>query len=892
MQVEEKVVGTILLVSSGGISGSAGENSNNGISNIITNNNNINVVSNINNAVVTTGCGGSNDGITSGGGGGRYTSLVARVEPTSAAEDLCVRSTTVNQHHPHHQQQHLQQHHHHHHHHLHNQQQQHEQGNNNSNSNSPKPIDMRNSNDIVQSHPLSLVSTDRHQHNNNSATTIIASSNNISHSSNNGVLIPSYTTIAPSTLLLPAPAASVHSMQPALPLPPPPPATHHAPKVVTFLHTPSEASNNKAIFSSQHNIQQRHHIQQQQQHNIHIPQQQQQQQVHIQPQSILSPESRTLSREGSVDVSLQSQQQQPLLITTQPPSNQLFTYVQKTTVAPSLTLHTQSPNLLLPSSTGSTPLGSGVTTTYHQGQHQPPLSTAYAPQHVGQLSGRAGISVVSAAVAVGAGRRSPLEAPSINVAYHTDQAGQVISVRHDHPQQQSIIPATALHQYTKEKVNSNVPLVHTQSQPVATLHPNTIARPIPIQPAAVHTNIHHHPLQKTPVRHQLQPQQHLVAVSRGMVIASNVVSSPGNVVDSRLSGVGGASVKRQYPGTDMFKNATEVTPSRSVTDGRDSIAGTPELWNNPQQTAIARTPLDLSDWKGHRVLAKKNNHYYPAVISSVRNLCELIVRLDHCPGKEITYTNMFNICKYDVVSDSVPGLQQLTEGVRVVARLDREQQVFVEAEIFERRSSLMGTHYLVRTPITSSVAPIEHLVMRPHLRLLQPPWWEDLESLSSSHIPSPLTPVTPRPLSSTSHHQPATLPIVHTSNGGSSDGGIMKSCVSRGNSGLPSTTVATSSSSTTAAAGQYPADQTVPVTVYSSNNNSYGGSPHAVGSTSLSHHSITPAEMALLSGSGGSDELRRRQAEEYDSDDDLGREDISFPSDSGLCAARVSLKLS
>lgn len=150
---------------------------------------------------------------------------------------------------------------------------------------------------------------------------------------------------------------------------------------------------------------------------------------------------------------------------------------------------------------------------------------------------------------------------------------------------------------------------------------------------------------------------------------------------------------------------------------------TPEMWSSQQ--GITRAPVELGEWKGHRVLAKRGQHYYPAVICSVKNGCDLLVRIDADPTSEIWYTNVFtSTTKFDVISDAVPSAKQLVEGAHVVVRLDKEQQMFVEGVVYERQGS-GTTQYLVR--ISGEASSHDHWLLRPHMRLLQPPWWEDLE---------------------------------------------------------------------------------------------------------------------------------------------------------------------
>lgn len=290
---------------------------------------------------------------------------------------------------------------------------------------------------------------------------------------------------------------------------------------------------------------------------------------------------------------------------------------------------------------------------------------------------------------------------------------------------------------------------------------------------------------------------------------------------------------------DVAAQATLSSHVSGETREGGEVPRTPEMWSSQQ--GVARAPVDLSEWKGHRVLAKRGLHYYPAVIVNVKNACDLIVRIDAEANNDLLYSNVFTSGKFDVISDAVPSAKQLVEGARVVVRLNKDQQMFVEGVVYERQGT-PTSQYLVRisgeTNNQGSGVTNDHWILRPHLRLLQPPWWEDLEPHGQSSL-----------LSSAPHHY-----------------------ISHKPSYIPSGFQETTGPHLAPTAPSY----SVVATTY--------------GTITPPNHVTPPGSVAMtpISGqsgsaglSSGSEELRRRPIDDYDSDDDLRGEDITFPTEGG-----------
>lgn len=253
-----------------------------------------------------------------------------------------------------------------------------------------------------------------------------------------------------------------------------------------------------------------------------------------------------------------------------------------------------------------------------------------------------------------------------------------------------------------------------------------------------------------------------------------------------------------------------------------------------------QTFIDLSEWRDHRVLAKREEVYLPGVIKQVLPSGDVGIEFDSC--ETVNYFNdLLGSGKYDVIGDASPPKDQVTLGSRVCIRLPEHHQVFYEGIVLKIFSA--PVQFLVKLTRPGNE---EYVVKRADIRLLIPPWWDELESFdqharnfstnqgtpsrgSTGHPPPLETPPQLPPQTSTLivHHQLPQHLGLHT---GGDSLAILKSAA------------------------------TSPVHL-----------------TPMSQNSGT----ALSNGS--TDELRGRNFEDFgESDDELRKEDILFPSDAGL----------
>uniref|UniRef100_T1HAN5 HMG box domain-containing protein n=1 Tax=Rhodnius prolixus TaxID=13249 RepID=T1HAN5_RHOPR len=258
--------------------------------------------------------------------------------------------------------------------------------------------------------------------------------------------------------------------------------------------------------------------------------------------------------------------------------------------------------------------------------------------------------------------------------------------------------------------------------------------------------------------------------------------------------------------------------------------------SNSQDLNLRSTDIDLKEWVDNHVLAKQDHAYLPGVIRQAGPNGEVWVELDHFQGNLVIFTDVLNSGKYDIISDASPSAGQVSEGARVCVRVATEQQqpapqrVYLEGEVVKINSPVL---FVVRLLNQGK----EMRVKRADIRLLLPPWWEELE------------------YSEESSQQHAELVVAN--NGYPLNNGQMHHW------------------------HQPPAD-------------TMSGYLRTSNPASPLHNMATPNSLVSTAPSNASaDDLRRRHYDDFcESDDDLRREDILFPSDADACKLSGSSKRS
>ncbi len=111
----------------------------------------------------------------------------------------------------------------------------------------------------------------------------------------------------------------------------------------------------------------------------------------------------------------------------------------------------------------------------------------------------------------------------------------------------------------------------------------------------------------------------------------------------------------------------EEPKSSEQASWRDGGVG---VGGNNTETSVQRTetkatvvnppPLDLREWKGHRVLAKRSNLYMPGVITAVSGHSTITVIFDR-DNESVAFTDIIlsRTSFYDIVSDASPAPAQV-----------------------------------------------------------------------------------------------------------------------------------------------------------------------------------------------------------------------------------------
>lgn len=136
--------------------------------------------------------------------------------------------------------------------------------------------------------------------------------------------------------------------------------------------------------------------------------------------------------------------------------------------------------------------------------------------------------------------------------------------------------------------------------------------------------------------------------------------------------------------------------------------------------------IDLSEWCNHRVLALKNSCYYPGMIINA-GYGEVYVKFDG-ESDSVKYTDVLGVGKYDVIGDASPSVGQVTMNAKICVRYPPKihndlTNVFIKGTVckISTKPSCFGVEILLDNKCEKIT------VKRADLRLVQPPWWDELE---------------------------------------------------------------------------------------------------------------------------------------------------------------------
>ncbi|KRY75685.1 Protein capicua -like protein [Trichinella pseudospiralis] len=161
--------------------------------------------------------------------------------------------------------------------------------------------------------------------------------------------------------------------------------------------------------------------------------------------------------------------------------------------------------------------------------------------------------------------------------------------------------------------------------------------------------------------------------------------------------------------------------------------------------------VSLKDWKGARVLARpldREDYYYSACIKLVRPNNAVVVEFDNAAelNSLVVYEDVFTVSQFDILADQAPVPELVKIGMVVCARRNADQPHFELAEVVG--ISMMPVSFQLKfTTVTTSnnnflsigqsrqstgrvhsASPdVTYLwVSRANIRLLRPPWFEEL----------------------------------------------------------------------------------------------------------------------------------------------------------------------
>lgn len=166
-------------------------------------------------------------------------------------------------------------------------------------------------------------------------------------------------------------------------------------------------------------------------------------------------------------------------------------------------------------------------------------------------------------------------------------------------------------------------------------------------------------------------------------------------------------------------------PSVSTATAPTTVASAAAAAVAPPPTKMAneQPQLDLSEWCNHRVLARQEDIYVAGIIRSVDASNTILVEFDYPEGTQQSYYDVLGIGRFDIISDASPSVGDIMLGTRVVCSSQTNRQghtSFIEGQITQILNDTK--QFVVRTIASDEVKTVK----RAQIRLLQPPWWDEL----------------------------------------------------------------------------------------------------------------------------------------------------------------------
>lgn len=147
------------------------------------------------------------------------------------------------------------------------------------------------------------------------------------------------------------------------------------------------------------------------------------------------------------------------------------------------------------------------------------------------------------------------------------------------------------------------------------------------------------------------------------------------------------------------------------------IVEPPQIENVPE--------IGLCEWKGHRVLANRNGIYLSGMISDVQDSWHIVVLFD-CDQTLLYYNDMLGMDKYNIIGDHSPSPGDIQNGTRVCARLNQDDNQFLQGTVLS--VGRFRAQYEVQIDNSFGEESVKW-VSRANVRLMEPPWRDELEML-------------------------------------------------------------------------------------------------------------------------------------------------------------------
>lgn len=219
-------------------------------------------------------------------------------------------------------------------------------------------------------------------------------------------------------------------------------------------------------------------------------------------------------------------------------------------------------------------------------------------------------------------------------------------------------------------------------------------------------------------------QQHPSTLVTMPVVLKNTAVTQSDAV--RFTPIDDKSTPPQLTSPDLKEKCIAKPPKKRKTLDSVSEPTTP----GPTTSVKRFCGIDLQEWKGQRVLARRDIVYMPGEIRSILKSSQMDVIFDN-DKSIVIYDEVLDPGFVDIIGDSSPPALMIQVGMTVCVRKSVEDSVFYLGKVLEKRQQPLS--YVVGLINSGSENVV---VARANIRLLQPPWQEDMEEPEVAGITS------------------------------------------------------------------------------------------------------------------------------------------------------------